>query len=224
MTSTIATLSDKQEVKGDADAFRDRARPLGVQVQTWSEIATAAGCQSCFETSVASAAAAKASSELHECHTFVIPRRYCKYRLAVLTRNPYARAKSLYAHAIHYDRERRDLATFIRDRLIGRRHSWCYWPVSVYVDLAKRFSGQSSVELVRLEFVLENLHRLGVAIDEFPHEHVLDDSTPDVKSEVADLVNLWARDDFTLGGYTTVGAIPRHSLPDPPVPNWSLHA
>lgn len=159
-----------------------------------------------------------------ECHSFVVPRRYCNYRLAVLTRNPYARAKSLYAHARHYDRERRGLAGFVRDRLIARRHSWWHWPLSIYVGLAKRFSGRRSVESVRLEFVLDDLRRLGIVIDEFPREHVLEDSTSDVASDVADLVNVWASDDFRLGGYSTVGAIPRHSLPDPPVPNWSLHA
>ena len=43
--------------------------------------------------------------------------------------------------------------------------------------------------------MVDDLRQLGISVDEFPQQHVLEDSTSEVTPEIATLVNLWAGDD-----------------------------
>lgn len=157
-----------------------------------------------------------------ERHTFIVPNDYRGFRAAVLVRNPYARARSLYYHALRAegDHYRGRFANFVADRLISGRRTWWHWPASTFANFAFGPIGKTTVAPVRTEHLADDLAALGVSADftERVNEHANSSPLP-ADDSTNGLVNAWAFDDFELGGYAMEGE-PTATPPSPVFPAW----
>lgn len=147
----------------------------------------------------------KNDPESIELHTWIVPRAFRKkYKLAILVRNPYTRANSLYAHnekyseldfTIPYDAYMKDL---------GDQLEWFYWPLHRYLNNAQQVNEMALHDspVIRLESVREDLAKLGVILQDFPNINIIGGAKTEMAEHLKPHVQRWAGEDFELGGYT----------------------
>ena len=155
-----------------------------------------------------------------EAHTTLVPRRWANLKKFVAIRNPYRRAVSLYLHQVQFFGYRDGFPSFVRDKLL--HPSWWYSPNVFFIP--KNVAG-----FVHVETLAADLIAAGVQLeDQLPFDNKLTDSPREdlfEGNEIRDLVNYWAREDFSRLGYPMIGRVaPIDQATSVPVyQKWRLH-
>ncbi len=155
-----------------------------------------------------------------EAHTMTVPRRWAALKKLVAIRDPYRRAASLYLHQVKFFKYAAGFPTFVREKLL--HPDWWFAPNSFFVP--KDVAG-----FVRVESLVADLVAAGVPLeDQLPFDNQLTDRQSEevfASDEIRDLVNYWARDDFSRLGYQRIGRVAAidQATSVPIYQKWKLH-
>ena len=120
-------------------------------------------------------------------------------KVAVIVRNPYDRAVSLWKHYRRYTDREISFAEFV-DSILTAADSWWFFRFTI----SQTLEGTRFDHVLKFESLLDDLNRMGVKIKRLPSKNLAHDGTPYVAFYDADTqakVRSWAADDFRLFGY-----------------------
>ena len=139
----------------------------------------------------------------HDKHTTIVPWNFCRFRLAMVVRNPFDRLRSLWLHWRRFVDARCEFETFIHSLIKGDITNWFYsWRLVDFMDsIVVGASGDSKGvdHVVRLERLQADLRDLGLE-GTVRHDNAASESLSNVRCGGRSIAR-WVERDFERFGY-----------------------